>query len=130
MTPIKPSRLLETLLLLPVLLLPSCAAIFDGSTDRVTIQSDPPGVKVRVDGTEYTTPVTVELATAAHHTVSGPHGETYPIRSMPNRLAVFEALLILPIPVDLLVGAYTTLEPSVITLSSGTTPLADPARRK
>ena len=87
--------------------------------ERVLIEGNLSNAKLTVDGREYQTPVTVVLSCATGHQVTGPRGETYPIHPMPNRLAVFEALLILPIPFDLWAGAYTTLEPSVITLSGG-----------
>ena len=55
----------------------------------------------------------------------GPHGESYPIASMPNvPLVILDALPILPVLVDLIVGAHKTLEPSTIVLSSEKTPLA------
>jgi hypothetical protein len=111
---------------LPLAALCSCAAILDGHHDDVTIRSVPAGQSIQVDGKSYTTPVTVELDTREHHTVTGPRGETYPIYGRPNRLAVMEALLILPIIPDLLASAYTTLEPAVITLSSESAPVAAP----
>lgn len=122
----KLSQLTQALVPFALLACSSCAAIFDGSHDEVTIQSDPPGQTIQVDGVSYTTPATVELESNEHHTVTGPRGETYPIHSRPNRLAVIESLFILPILPDYLVGAYTTLEPSVVQLSSENAPVAQP----
>src|SRR5262245_19655719 len=46
-----------------------CATIMSGTTERIRLESDPPGATVRVDRNSYTTPVDVKLARSRNHDV-------------------------------------------------------------
>jgi diacylglycerol kinase family enzyme len=47
-----------------------CGLIFDGTKEEVTIQSDPPGATVRVDGQPRgKTPMTVKIQKDTNHTI-------------------------------------------------------------
>lgn len=110
-------------LLLTTALLPSCAAIFQGSSMDISVKTDPPGAKATVDGSvSKTTPCSFTLERDVEHQVfvekEGFNTYTVNVRSVESGMIAGNLLFggIIGIAVDAASGASKTLKPDEITL--------------
>ena len=99
--------------------LTSCATVFKGSTDTVTINSRPPGAVVKINGSQRgTTPLTLELESNRPHNVlltkDGFEEENASItHSVAAGYVILDIIFILgfvPLIVDAATGNWNTLD--------------------
>ena len=116
---------MKSMVLLLVLVLVGCAAMFHGTTDTVSVRSTAPGRRVLVDGLERgVTPLEVELDSDRSHTVvvepspqwGGATSTTVINRSFSAGYLVLDILFtgLLGIVVDAATGAWWSLGPDEV----------------
>ena len=120
------SKVAALVLLATPMLHTSCATISNGSTTVVSIESDPAGTRVYVDGVPYETPVELVLSNRTPHVVHGPDWKTYEIDPVRSEAAWTSSWLCIIPPIGLpalLIDAATssnwTLTPNRINVTSG-----------
>lgn len=104
------------------LALVGCATIIDGNTETITIDSEPQGITVMVDGSEYKTPAKVELARDTEHYAQFPNGQRVNITGSFNGWFIANLALggIPGMIVDLITGAAGgNLEPDGLLFKDG-----------
>lgn len=97
-----------------------CAALFNGKTTPVQMNSNPAGAEVLVDGTRVgTTPMSVDLSTAESHTVTFRIVGMTPVTCLLNRkVGVAWVVLdvlggLVPIVIDAATGSWYELDKNV-----------------
>ena len=113
-----------------VVLLTSCATVFSGNSDDVTITSDPVGALVAIDGVPRgRTPLTVDLEKGNSYSVSvSKDGYEAGYATLTNRVGAGWVILdifvgLVPIVIDAVTGAWGGLSPDTVHLVL--TPISD-----
>ena len=117
-------------------LCPSCATISNGTTTIVSIESEPAGKRIYVDGVPYETPVELELTNRKPHVVHGPDWKSYEIDPVRCEAAWIGSSYLCIIPpvglaallIDGATSANWTLTPHRINVTSGRT-IPNPNRK-
>ncbi len=110
-----------------------CATMMSGTTERIRIESEPPGAQVTVDGKTYTTPVDVTLPRGRSHEVAFELPAHEParrtIRQETNGWTWGNVLIggVIGVVVDEASGAAGDLEPDVVSVRLTPLPAAPPA---
>ena len=106
-----------------VVLLTSCATVFFGNSDDVTITSDPTGALVAIDGVPRgRTPLTVDLEKGNSYSVSvSKDGYEAGYATLTNRVGAGWVILdifagLVPIVIDAVTGAWGGLSPDTVHL--------------
>lgn len=106
-----------------VVLLTSCATVFSGNSDDVTITSDPVGALVSIDGAPRgRTPLTVDLEKGNSYSVSvSKDGYEAGYATLTNRVGAGWVILdilsgLVPIVIDAVTGAWGGLSPDTVHL--------------
>ena len=106
-----------------VVLLTSCATVFSGNSDDVTITSDPTGALVAIDGVPRgRTPLTVDLEKGNSYSVSvSKDGYEAGYATLTNRVGAGWVILdifagLVPVVVDAVTGAWGGLSPDTVHL--------------
>lgn len=106
-----------------VVLLTSCATVFSGNSDDVTITSDPTGALVAIDGVpKGRTPLTVDLEKGNSYSVSvSKDGYEAGYATLTNRVGAGWVILdifagLVPVVVDAVTGAWGGLSPDTVHL--------------
>ena len=106
-----------------VVLLTSCATVFSGNSDDVTITSDPAGALVAIDGVPRgRTPLTVDLEKGNSYSVSvSKDGYEAGYATLTNRVGAGWVILdifagLVPVVVDAVTGAWGWLSPDTVHL--------------
>jgi hypothetical protein len=131
---------MRALLLLSVLALPGCAAVFKGSVQDVRIESDPAGVVVERDGQMLGRTPTVapfNRNDSVHMKFSAPgYEEAYgSLRTHPDgawwfadvATCVIPIMLCIPLLADAITGSWMELEPEVFRVHMKPLPTAPTA---
>ena len=113
-----------------VLLLTSCATVFSGSTDDVSISSSPSGADVYIDGFPVgKTPLEISLEKGqSYHISVQKDGYETAYATISGKVGAGWVILdfiagVIPIAIDMVTGAWASLSPSSIYLNL--TPLAE-----
>lgn len=103
--------------------LTSCATLIHGGMQTVSINTDPPGARVTVDGQNVVAPAEVKLGRDRDHQVvasmAGYDDATATINSHFSWITVVDMVLILPWFVDLISGGSGYLDPDTVNLQLG-----------
>ena len=124
-------RLLTTasLVLFAVLLAPGCATLFSGTSDQVTINSEPEGARILIDGIDQgTTPATISVKrpgfddTQVTLRLDGYRDRVFSLQTEFNTVSILNVLVWPGFIVDFLTGAITKIDPTTydIRLDRGT----------
>ncbi len=102
-----------------------CATIASGTTQRITIDSNPPGAMVRIGQHTGTTPVTMRIPKGRNWPIEISHGKDKRLVKMHRRVDAMTFLNFIPplwpgFIVDVVTGAITKYDADVINLDFGT----------
>ena len=115
-------RLLTTaaLLLFAGLLAPGCATLFSGTSDQVTINSEPEGAQILIDGIDRgTTPATISVKrpgfddTQVTLSLDGYRDRVFSLQTEFNTVGILNIFAPIGFVVDFLTGAITKIDPTV-----------------
>ncbi|MGI9175756.1 MAG: PEGA domain-containing protein [Rhodothermales bacterium] len=101
------------------LLSTGCATLFSGTTDQVTINSDPDGARILVDGLDQgTTPATISVKRPGLGDkqvtlrLDGYQDRTFTLQKGFNTVSIINIFVPVGFIVDIVTGAITKIEPT------------------
>ena len=98
-----------------------CATIISGSSQTITVDSNPPGAHVRIGHQTGTTPVTLQIPKGRHYPIEVSQGPDRRVVQLDRNLDPITLLNVIPplwpgFIVDAVTGAITRYDPEVVSV--------------